>query len=260
MFTLWHILARVSPTLVDALMVYFYIDTVSWMKQTLFQSHSAIAGWLVMVFFALLIIGVFLLRFLEKEEKTVPAIFGYPSLGFTLIILMIAIQALGVFDGQSAISDTQGGILTLVFVILAGLYVAAALGATPVETKNETSEYTANPAQAKDHTDELMPSKQIRMTTPRYFFVQLFSLVTIALAMIMAGAYWEFSFFELEPAAKKSLNDTILMMLWLYPTFLIFFASPRLLFLTKNFTWYGLLSALGSTGYYVWVSASHIAL
>lgn len=233
MHTLWHTISRISPIVVDAATIFIYAAVVSWLKETIFHAQSTAAGWTVAGFFLLLVIGVFCLNRLAHEEKKVPAIFGYPALGFGIVVFMMAIQALGMFDSTSTISDTAGGIFALVFLGLISAYMAAVL---------------------------INPEKKIAQGTRRFAITQLFSLLTIALAMIMAGTYWELAFFESGTLVEKSLNEQMVMMLWMYPIFLLFFASPRLLILAKNFTWYGLASALGSIGYYVWVSMDRIAL
>lgn len=226
-----HSLSRISPTLVDALMVFFYIKSVTWIQTSLFQDHSAKAGWIIVGFFGLLCIGVILFNLLKDEKKTAPPLFGYPAVGFVIIIFMMMIQAIGVFDGASAVSDTQGGVLSLVLILLAIVYVTALLG---------------------DVTGRIAPR------TASYAIIQFLALLIVAGMIMMAGAYWEFALFEQAALAEKTLSQKIFMMLLTYPIFLLFFASPRLIFLTKNFSWYGLLSALGSIGYYVWVSVRHI--
>lgn len=230
---MWHTISRISPIIVDAATIFFYVTAVQWMKENIFQAQSTAAGWMVAGLFLLLIIGVFCLNRLAQEEKKVPAMFGYPALGFGIVVFMMAIQALGMFDNNSTISDTAGGIFALVFLGMISAYIAAVL---------------------------INPEKKIAQGTRRFAITQLFSLLPIALAVIMAGAYWELAFFESGALAEKSPNEQLVMMLWMYPIFLLFFASPRLLVLAKNFTWYGLLSAIGSIGYYVWISIQRVAL
>lgn len=232
MTTVWRMLFRISPLLVDALTMFVYGSMIAWIKAYIFRAQSSAAGWIIAGFFLLLIIGVFLYRRLSSGGKRTRDIFGYPALGFGIVVFMMAIQALGIFEfDASTISDTAGGIFTLIFLALIGLYLAAVL---------------------------IDPQKKIAQGTPRSVAAHLFSLLAIALAVIMAGAYWEFAFFESERLAPKSLGDTLWQMLWMYPIFVLFFASPRLLALSKNLTWYGLISAFGSMGYYVWVSIRHI--
>ncbi len=71
-------------------------------------------------------------------------------------------------------------------------------------------------------------------------------------------AGWQYLFGDFSREIISNRPGRVLDFIFAYPLFLLFFASPRFMFLRRNFTWYSLTGALLIIGYFVWRSLDYV--
>ncbi len=237
------IATRIVYILIDLTLVLGFVH-FSGTIQSIYGSHS--------LSYALLVLGIVIalgiaLTLESKQKDRINkfqfALVGLSATGFAILNVFISLEIIGL-DNLDAISTVGITLLSVLWITTISIYLAGVLPRTTA-TREELLEGIATQA---DTTTESVHNKISLLKT---------TLVGVlsAIAILITSAYWEFKLFGAEDTVLE-FNDKLLTMLWAYPLFFLFFASPRLLTLTKKISWYTAVSAALSIGYIVWHSIS----
>lgn len=195
----------------------FFEDSPSWFPT------------LIVVLFFLLPWAVFLHKKIEapeesetetlpqtKLQKATETILSTSALGFGAIVMYMWIDT-------SNVIEQSGNEMPLTILLLFGIMIAymTTVYATPKPTK-------------------------LTIVNSILF---LFSLVVINALVIISTAFFHF---HLGAEGETAMGEKLLMTLILLPLYILFFASPRILGITKSKNWLALLSLILSLAYFVW--------
>ncbi len=89
--------------------------------------------------------------------------------------------------------------------------------------------------------------------------VRFLSLTAINVMIILSVAHWQVYFGDVEPYENLTWRAKLIIFLVTYAFFLLFYAPPRLIYLTKNPSLIAVGTFLLQTGYYVWNSLARRA-
>lgn len=170
----------------------------------------------------------------ETVKTTWPDIlFLYPSLGFGIIILLLIFSSLGLTSDSQVFTENQ----QYAFIWIAFIMFFIHLG-----------------------TMFIKPEPRYKSNTPKYLVVYAPAVIICALVINVSVAAWQYLLGDpsLVPVAGREgkLLDWFLAL----PIFLLFFSSPRFMFMSRHFNWLSMLSALMIIGYFIWKSLDYVKI
>jgi len=213
--------------ILDALTCAAYGTGVAWLKPHLAAPSMALTAAYAAAF-VLLCVAVYGIRKLHTGRPyRLSVVLSYSSFGFAVMFLLMLAHTSGIIAGLDS------GALDGDYDWIWGTAVVFAALAYPILFVVDV-DATVKPG------------------TARFTAIQIAAVVAINAMLVAVGAFWEVYFFDSPgpPPETRSLAT----MLFMYPLFLMFFASPRFVLILKDLSWVTLASALGSTAYYVWYS------
>ncbi len=240
------------PLVVDFINTQLYDTTIpAFLK--IFNANSEMAGWLIIGVYLLFIFSLLSIGRLAPYKIYRPELIDVPvsedavkpkipkigqyivfisSAGFGIIMLMLLMHSSGLYDemvNATELSKSKEWVfwigMTLFFV-----QIFSAIGLAP----------------------------KYRIGSFQYFIIYALNVLIAALLVSISTAAFGFFFAggEIDPHRKSKLIEFLLFFI----VYFFFFASPRLLFLNRNFNWLNLASALIAMGWFLWNTLNYIAL
>jgi len=256
---IWMYLVIAFPLLVDGIDFILFDKVNDWLV-TILKTPSFSSVMIMISMYALFIITVLMIGLLDSDknlyvEKSEPKytvfknqkentsktivtfgqkLFFYPSIGFGVIMIVLIAHVTGIIsDGKKSLfTDSEQNIILWTAFILFFIHVFAII----------------------------MPRKpKFKVNQPSYFMVLVPAVIIAAIVLNLSVAAWIYLLTPVK-VIDPSRDGKILELFTIFPIFLLFFSSPRFLFMSREFTYWSLASAFLLMGYFVWSSLSYITL
>lgn len=243
--TIWFWMVMLATALVDGLNTMFYDKSQGFFLKILNGSDLQSMFWLAgiyLLFIITLILTAMMSsygdrKYLSKNQiqmkKFSEAYTLLLVIAFGIILIMPTINILGLTSSEpSQFSDNSQYTWIMIFFALFFTLMAFAL----IKQKN-----------------------LFVLGTARYLWVYIPVLILMSLFTGFSSAIWEFSLYDPAQAAEPDQGSKIIEFIVIFPLYAIFFSAPRFLLLRKSYHLIPLLSALITTGYFVWRSLEFIS-
>ena len=254
----WDLSVMIFPVLVD-LLDYFIFEHINQWLLNLLKTPSVKALSVMLGIYFLFIICIAIIELLIpdirlKEVKlgydikddngiitgrqTVKAtwpeiLFFYPSIGFGIIILLLIFSALGLTSDNQAFTENQQYALIWIAVIMFFIHLGVIFW---------------------------KPKPRYKSTSPEYLAVYAPAVIICALVINVSVAAWQYLLGDPSLAPIAGREGKLLDWFLAWPIFLIFFSSPRFMFMSRHFNWFSMLSALTIIGYFIWRSLDYVKI
>ncbi len=212
----------------------------AWVLPRLTQrlQEKTIWNWVLFVgVYGIFCFSVYLIRSMDggsrSDDQTLRAVFAFLAVGFCVFFSVMMADSAGILERVDALGptlDTVGknvGVMIAVLLWLVFVFLYPALVFMEIEPSFVRTGLQAH-------------------------ILRFVSLFGVNLMIVFSVAHWEVFFADAEPAEGLALGGKILLFTVVFAFFLLFYASPRLLYLTRNPSLVSALSFLLHTGYYVW--------
>ncbi|HOP62562.1 MAG TPA: hypothetical protein PK358_10825 [Spirochaetota bacterium] len=169
-----------------------------------------------------------------KINTTWPELlFFYPSVGFGVIMILLIFNTLGMTSDTSPFTMDEQYMLIWPAIVLFFIQILAMV-------------WKAKP--------------RFRSTGPAYLAIYAPAVIICALVINLSVAAWQYLLGDpsLTPIAERGgkLLDWFLAL----PIFILFFSSPRFMFMSRHFNWLSMLSALALIAFFIWRSLDYIKI
>jgi membrane-associated HD superfamily phosphohydrolase len=172
-------------------------------------------------------------RYPNKIQKFSNYLTFFMIAGYGVILMMPAINILGVADNKSNFTDNQQFTW---FMILIGLYfVMFVFGFVEFKTR-------------------------FRLGKPNYFYIYVPVLIMVSLFVDFSTALWKFQLFDPENVADPNRASRFIEFVAVFPLYALFYSAPRFVLVRKTYNLLPILSAILSTMYFVWKSLEYMEL
>ena len=244
--TLWFWLAMLVTVLIDGLNTMFYDKTQGFFLKILYSNDLISMSWLIGIYL-LFIITVILSAMMssygdrnyltgkqKKVKKFAEAYSLLLVLGFGIILMLPALHILGLTStNESTFSDNSQ--YTWIMVICALFFVLLAFAFINQKTR-------------------------FVLGTSKFLWAYIPVLILMSLFTSFSAALWEFNLYDPSKVVDSSRSTLFIEFIAVFPLYVLFFSAPRFILLRKSYHLIPLLSALITTGYFVWRSLEFFSL
>ncbi|MDP7034729.1 MAG: hypothetical protein QF752_09585 [Planctomycetota bacterium] len=258
-----QVAATLFPVAADVIHWWFFEDLNSWLRGLL-ETPSTFSLAVILGIYAAYVYSLWTVRWLEPEvalkkfsfeykddagfvkkmTATWPkVVFFYPSFAFGILMLMLVGETIGLNEISASSYGGASGPeeLALPFSEDTAMWVLILVVCFFI--------FAHAPALALDD------KPRYRSTQWGYVKTLMIAVLLGELALNLSAAAWVHFLYD----PKKIPDRDALALIGALPLFLLFFASPRFTFMSRNFTWPTLLSGLALVIWEVWESLEYIA-
>ncbi len=168
-----------------------------------------------------------------KKQKFSDYLIVFMIAGYGIILMMPAINILGIVDDTSNFTDNQQ---YTYFMLLIGLYIVMFIFSF-IKFKSK-----------------YFLGKQ------NYLYVYVPILILVTVFVDFSSAMWRFQLSNSEKIVDPERASRLIEFIAIFPLYAIFYSAPRFVLLRKSYNLLPILSAMFSTAYFVWKSLDYIEL
>ena len=250
----WFWAALFFPLIIDFINVRLYDQTVpAFIK--LFNSGTDISGWIIIALYVLYILSLLTIGWLTPYKKYSPKAIHLPvsgnyetkrtktgqyitfisSAGFGIIVMMLIMHSSGLYDEMinttsSELSKSKEWV-TWIGIALYFVQLPAAMGFSP----------------------------KYRIGSFNYFAVYSINVIIAAILVVMSTAAFSY-FFASDNPVNPNRTSKFIEFIAFFIFYFFFLASPRLIFMSRNFSWLNFTSAIISMSWFLWKTLDFIEL
>ncbi len=221
-----HLLPGVADLLALALYIWLLPKLTARLQEREVGNAALVTA--IYLFFCL---GVFLIRKLPGGAGTVHPVLVIGGVFFAFLVAFMADDSSGGFANLEVDLDSLSGSMRMFLAVTAFfalIFLYPAILWIDVEPGNFQGVAAA--------------------------LIRFFGLIAINVMIILSIAHWQAYFGDVQPYENLSWAAKLVIFLVTYAFFLLFYASPRLIYLIKNPSWVAVGTFLLQTGYYIWNS------
>lgn len=243
--TIWFWATMLITAVIDGLNSLFYDKSQDFFFKILNGSDTRSMFWLTGIYLLFIITVIFAAMmttykgrtYLTKKQEQIKKFSEAYSLmlilGFGIILMMPAFTIIGLTSSEASnFTDDQQNTWIMVLCTLFFILLAFAL---------------------------IKQKSRFVMGTAKYLWVYIPILTLISIFTGFSAAIWEFSLYDPATANNPDQSSKIIEFIVIFPLYALFFSAPRFLLLRKSYHLIPLLSALFTSGYFVWRSLEYIS-
>lgn len=234
---LTFVIDGINSSLSDKIQSYFYIVLEGKNTKSIFSLIVIYSFFIILLVFIGMMSSYENKPYLSKKQKFYKKLSEYFSVmmiaGYGIILLMPALNILGMGDSNSNFSDNQQ---YTYFMILTALFLTLMIFGF-LKFKTHFIFGKAN-----------------------YFYVYIPILILSTLFIDFSSALWRFQLYDPNIIVDPNRGSKLIEFIVIFPLYAIFYSAPRFVLLRKSYTILPIISALFSTAYFVWKSLNYIEL
>ena len=234
---LTFVIDGVNSSFFDKIQSYFYIILEGKNTKSIFSLILIYSFFIILLVFIGMMSSYKNKPYFSKKQKFYKKLSEYFSVimiaGFGIILLMPAINILGMGESNSNFSDNQQ---FTYFMILVGLFLVLMIFGF-LKFKTHFIFGNAN-----------------------YFYIYIPVLILSTLFIDFSSAMWKFQLYDPEIIVDPNRASKVIEFIAIFPLYAFFFSAPRFVLLRKSYNILPIISALFFTAYFVWKSLNYIEL
>ncbi len=160
------------------------------------------------------------------RKKFIEAVFAVMMISFGIILMMPAINILGIAGESNFSENSQFTYMMILLVFIFAFIILPFISFKP----------------------------RYRLGDFNYFVVYVPILIIVSLTIDFSAAVWNFSFLNSDGIVDPDRSLRVLEFIVIFPFYAMFFSAPRFILLRKSISIFTWLSAIASTMFFVWKS------